>query len=352
MTWPRVSMRHTSSWPTKQPFVNDTASRSRNASCGIVRSSMSKPCRGTPASMRAGFVRVGVDLGDAARRPARRAPRRSPRRGRRPRRRRARPVDRDAPIDAGGLGTSRRRAPRTASAPQRRRRDPRSRPSPGSEAVQPVGEHRAEAAFAARTTTRRRRRARRGGRRPACPAAASSSAWRRVADRDRVEVLRQQALQERRRVGTATRRRRSRSMRATNGVAHRISSRVERAAAAAAAAVSNACALLRHSRSSSAGTESATIPAPGLERGLPVAPDHRADRDRGVEVAGEVDVADHARVRAALGRLELVDDLHRPHLRRAAHRAGRERRAQHVDRALAGRRDRPATWLVRCMTCE
>src|SRR5438067_4027800 len=36
-------------------------------------------------------------------------------------------------------------------------------------------------------------------------------------------------------------------------------------------------------------------------------PDHRADRDRGVEVAGEVEVADDARVRATLRRLQVVD---------------------------------------------
>ena len=45
-------MRVTSSWPRKQPFVNDTASRSKNASCGMVFSSMSTPSSGTPASMR------------------------------------------------------------------------------------------------------------------------------------------------------------------------------------------------------------------------------------------------------------------------------------------------------------
>ena len=64
--------------------------------------------------------------------------------------------------------------------------------------------------------------------------------------------------------------------------------------------------------------------------------DHRADGDGGVEVAGEVDVADHAGVRAPLDRLEVVDDLHGPHLGRAGHRAGRERRPQHVDRPLPG----------------
>ena len=77
-----------------------------------------------------------------------------------------------------------------------------------------------------------------------------------------------------------------------------VSSRSEARRAAAAAAVSNARALLRHSRSSSSGDGIGDDPGAGLERGLAVAPDHRADRDRGVEVAGEVDVADDARVRA------------------------------------------------------
>ena len=58
-----------------------------------------------------------------------------------------------------------------------------------------------------------------------------------------------------------------------------------------------------------------------------------------------VDVADDAGVRAALDRFELVDDLHRPHLRRPAHRAGRQRRPQHVDRAepVDAARPTPAT---------
>ena len=56
----------------------------------------------------------------------------------------------------------------------------------------------------------------------------------------------------------------------------------------------------------------------------------RADRDREIHLAGERQVADGAAVQPALGRLELVDQLHRAHLRRARQRAGRERRAQHV----------------------
>ena len=59
---------------------------------------------------------------------------------------------------------------------------------------------------------------------------------------------------------------------------------------------------------------------------------HRgADRDRGVHVVLEAHVADGARVDAAARRLELVDDLHRPHLRRAADGAGGKRGAQHVE---------------------
>src|SRR5690606_38764677 len=64
--------------------------------------------------------------------------------------------------------------------------------------------------------------------------------------------------------------------------------------------------------------------------------DRGADRDREVEVADERDVAAGAAVQAAPGRLELVDDLHRADLRRARQGAGREGRAQHVDRTHAG----------------
>ena len=74
------------------------------------------------------------------------------------------------------------------------------------------------------------------------------------------------------------------------------------------------------------------MPAPACTEALPSAlDDQRADRDRRVEVAGEVDVADDSGVRAAFRRLELVDDLHRPHLRRAGDRPGGKRRPQHVD---------------------
>ncbi len=79
------------------------------------------------------------------------------------------------------------------------------------------------------------------------------------------------------------------------------------------------------------------MPAPACTLPWPPAPDHGADRDRGVEVAREVDVADDPRVRPALHGLELVDDLHGADLGCAADRARRERRAQHVDRVAAVR---------------
>src|SRR5215212_3171713 len=58
-----------------------------------------------------------------------------------------------------------------------------------------------------------------------------------------------------------------------------------------------------------------------LERGAVGSDEHRANRDRGVEVAAEVDIADDSRVRTTLDGFEFVDDLHRANLRRAADRA-------------------------------
>src|SRR5690606_39657056 len=62
------------------------------------------------------------------------------------------------------------------------------------------------------------------------------------------------------------------------------------------------------------------------------APDERADRDVEVEVAVEADVADAPAVDAPPLRLELLDDLHRPHLRRAGDRAAREGTAHEIER--------------------
>ena len=58
--------------------------------------------------------------------------------------------------------------------------------------------------------------------------------------------------------------------------------------------------------------------AAGLDVRAAVLDHDRADVDAGVEVAGVAEVADRAAVAAALDRLELVDDLHRADLRRAA----------------------------------
>src|SRR5688572_22580740 len=60
-------------------------------------------------------------------------------------------------------------------------------------------------------------------------------------------------------------------------------------------------------------------------------PHHRANRDRSVEVPREVEIPHHTGIRTTLRGLELVDDLHRPHLRRTTHGPGRERGAQYVD---------------------
>src|SRR4051794_5077025 len=76
--------------------------------------------------------------------------------------------------------------------------------------------------------------------------------------------------------------------------------------------------------------------AAGLDVGGAVLADDGADADAGVEVARVAEVADRAAVRAALDRLELLDDLHRPDLRRAGQRPGGQRRAQRLDRADVG----------------
>jgi len=72
--------------------------------------------------------------------------------------------------------------------------------------------------------------------------------------------------------------------------------------------------------------------AAGLRVEHPVPDYGRPQRDRGVHVVVEREVADRARVHAAARRLEFVDDLHRPHLRRARHRSGDD--VHHVRVAL------------------
>ena len=79
---------------------------------------------------------------------------------------------------------------------------------------------------------------------------------------------------------------------------------------------------------SSCGSLSATMPPPAVKWTVRPAHDHRADRDVQRHRAVEADVADRPGVDAARRRLQLVDDLHRPDLRRPGDRAaGKRRRA-------------------------
>ena len=63
--------------------------------------------------------------------------------------------------------------------------------------------------------------------------------------------------------------------------------------------------------------------------------DHRAERDRHVEVAAEAHVAGASRIDPPLIGFEVGDHLHGPDLRRARYGARRKRRAQRVERRLA-----------------
>src|SRR5436305_227359 len=76
--------------------------------------------------------------------------------------------------------------------------------------------------------------------------------------------------------------------------------------------------------------------AAGADRGATVGEDDGADRDREVGGAAEGEPADRARVDAAGGALELVEDLGRPHLRRTRHRARWEAGADGVEARGAG----------------
>ena len=114
---------------------------------------------------------------------------------------------------------------------------------------------------------------------------------------------------------------------------------------ARATARSGADALFTDSSYSVAGTESATIPAPACTYAVAV-DDHRgADRDRHVEVAVHVEVADDAAVHPAPRRLQRVDQLHRPRLRRPGQGAGGEGGGEDVVGALVRlqRARRPST---------
>src|ERR1700730_14119610 len=59
-----------------------------------------------------------------------------------------------------------------------------------------------------------------------------------------------------------------------------------------------------------------------------------AHHDAAVELAGGGEIADRAGVEPALLLLEVVEDLHRPHLGRARDRAGRKARRQRVERVV------------------
>ena len=93
--------------------------------------------------------------------------------------------------------------------------------------------------------------------------------------------------------------------------------------------------------------------AAGLDVGDAVLEHHRADVDAGVEVAGVAQVADRAAVAAALDRLELVDDLHRADLRRAARacRPGSTERSASIGADLLAQRRRTRDETM-CITCE
>ena len=64
---------------------------------------------------------------------------------------------------------------------------------------------------------------------------------------------------------------------------------------------------------------------------------------------GEVQVADHAAVQTAAGLLDLLDELHRAHLRRPGQGAGREAGGHGVQRGAASASS-PVTVDTRCMT--
>ena len=73
-------------------------------------------------------------------------------------------------------------------------------------------------------------------------------------------------------------------------------------------------------------------PRPGVDVGLAAAQDGAPDRDRRIEVAVVTEVADGAAVEPAPLALGRRDELHRADLRCAGQRAGREDRAERVER--------------------
>ena len=91
------------------------------------------------------------------------------------------------------------------------------------------------------------------------------------------------------------------------------------------------------SRYSCSGSESATIPPPALKYTRPACATAVRIAMLRVERAGQAPVADRAAVHAPLRRLELGDDFHRAHFRRAGDRPAGKRRAQQVERVCTRR---------------
>ena len=74
-----------------------------------------------------------------------------------------------------------------------------------------------------------------------------------------------------------------------------------------------------------------------------------ADGDRLIHVAAPAEIAHRAAVELAADRLELVDDLHGAHLRRAHQRAGGKGRGEQIERIVPRRQLCRCTPLTMCM---
>ena len=279
-TCPRLSMRQTSSWPRKHPLVNETASISSSASCGMVLSSMSTGWQRDAAFDAERLEHVGPDGGPAV----------GAQRGRH----RVDPGPGTDEVEAH-LGADDEQLARGQVAVELRRDRPRPliehlgpderhhgplvgavdhfRLHPDLEAVERGLRAARRGRGRCRATARRRPRAggtptssfpcgvrsneaRARARRSSGSRSADTNAWRNEHASSPVTSTKPRSGDRRgRRPGATWRALRFRSWR-SRGSARGARPR------AAAAAVSNARALLWHSWSSSAGIESATIPAP------------------------------------------------------------------------------------------
>ena len=105
---------------------------------------------------------------------------------------------------------------------------------------------------------------------------------------------------------------------------------------ASSAARISARALLQLSWYSASGSLSATTPPPAWTYMRPSLTSAVRSAMQVSMVPSAREIADGAGVEAAPLGLQLVDDLHRPHLGRAADRAGREARHQRVERVAVG----------------